>query len=164
MEKIGVYPGTFDPVTLGHLDVIKRSLRVLDKLVLGVAEAHHKTPLFSIEERVDLLHRSIEELKLDASRIEVVPFSNLLVDFVRAQNSHIIVRGLRAVSDFDYEFQMAGMNRHIAPDIETLFLMAADKYQLIASRFVREVSRLHGDVSPFVSACVHEALKQKNKK
>ncbi len=160
-EKIGVYPGTFDPVTLGHLDVIKRSLRVLDKLVLGVAIGHHKKPLFSIDERVALLHQAIGELGLDASRIEVVPFSHLLVDFVREQNSRIIVRGLRAVSDFDYEFQMAGMNRHIAPDIETLFLMAADKYQLIASRFVREVSRLNGDVSPFVTSGVHQALKQK---
>ncbi len=161
-KKIGVYPGTFDPVTLGHLDVIKRSLNVLDELILAVAVNQHKKPLFDIKERVDLLHCSIKELNLDVARIEVIPFSNLLVDFVRQQNSNIIVRGLRAVSDFDYEFQMAGMNRHMAPDIETLFLMAADKYQLIASRFVREVSRLKGDVSPFVTDCVYNALQKKS--
>lgn len=161
--RIGVYPGTFDPVTLGHLDVIRRSLNVVDKLILGVAVSENKQPLFSIEERVSLLNQAIAELKIDSKRIEIVPFSNLLVDFVHEQKAKVIIRGLRAVSDFDYEFQMAGMNRHIAPDIETLFLMAADKYQLIASRFVREVARLGGDVSPFVSKKVHKALIQKFK-
>ncbi|MFV0431541.1 MAG: pantetheine-phosphate adenylyltransferase [Alphaproteobacteria bacterium] len=157
-KRIGVYPGTFDPVTLGHLDVVRRSLNVVDKLILGVAESDNKSPLFSEDERVLLLHQSIEELGLDSSKIKVVPFGNLLADFVYEQNATLIIRGLRAVSDFDYEFQMAGMNRHIAPDIETLFLMAADKYQLIASRFVREVARLGGDVSPFVTKIVHKAL------
>ncbi len=159
-QKIAVYPGTFDPVTLGHMDVIKRALNVVDKLVVGVAESPHKNTLFTIDERVELLTTSIKDIN-NSQRIHIIAFDELLVDFVHGQQANIIVRGLRAVSDFDYEFQMAGMNRHIAPNIETVFLMAADKYQLIASRFVREVARLGGDVSPFVSSFVQAALKKK---
>ncbi len=159
-QKIAVYPGTFDPVTLGHMDVIKRALNVVDKLVVGVAESPHKNTLFSIDERAKMLEESIKDIK-DSHRVHIVAFNELLVNFVHKQQASIIVRGLRAVSDFDYEFQMAGMNRHIAPDVETVFLMAADKYQLIASRFVREVARLDGNVSPFVSPLVEAALKKK---
>jgi pantetheine-phosphate adenylyltransferase len=150
-SRIGLYPGTFDPVTNGHLDVIGRAARLLDKLVIGVAINTGKGPLFSLEERVDLVKAEIESI---ASRngmiIEVLPFDRLLVDFARTVGASMIVRGLRAVSDYDYEVQMAGMNYRMAPDIETVFLMASETNQFIASRLVKEIAKLGGDISSFV--------------
>ena len=152
-QRIGLYPGTFDPVTNGHIDIIGRSARLMDKLVIGVSISTGKGPLFSLEERVELVQAEVQEI---ASRndtvIEVQPFQGLLIDFARKLGACMIVRGLRAVSDFDYEFQMAGMNYRMAPDIETVFLMASERHQFIASRLVKEVATLGGDITSFVPA------------
>jgi len=151
--RIGVYPGTFDPITFGHLDIIRRCLSLVDTLIVGVAAHSGKTHSFSLQERATMIQEDLA-LFLDpaqCARIEVKIFDTLLVDFVRANNSSLIIRGLRAVSDFEYEFQMAAMNRKIDKELETTFLMASDAYQFIASRFVKEIARLGGDVSHFVS-------------
>jgi pantetheine-phosphate adenylyltransferase len=149
--RIGLYPGTFDPVTNGHLDVIGRAARLLDKLVVGVAINTGKGPLLSLEERVELVTAEIEAIaEKNAMVIEVRPFDTLLIEFARKVGASMIVRGLRAVSDFDYEFQMAGMNYRMAPDIETIFLMASERHQFIASRLVKEVAMLGGDITSFV--------------
>lgn len=157
--RIGLYPGTFDPVTNGHLDIISRAAKLLDKLVVGVAINTGKGPLFSLEERVELVRAEIETI---ASRngmvIEVLPFDSLLVDFARNVGASMIVRGLRAVSDFDYEFQMTGINSRLAPDIETVFLMASERHQFIASRLVKEVATLGGDISSFVPPLTRERM------
>jgi pantetheine-phosphate adenylyltransferase len=152
-SHIGVYPGTFDPITNGHADIILRATKIVDRLVIGVARNIGKGPLFSAEDRVDIVREEIEHLG-DAEtrqRIEVRLFDNLLMHFAMEVGASVILRGLRAVSDFEYEFQMAGMNHRLNPAIETVFLMANDKYQFIASRFVKEIAQLGGDVSPFVS-------------
>lgn len=149
--RIGLYPGTFDPVTNGHLDVIARAARLLDKLVVGVSISTGKGPLFTLDERVELTRAEIAYLDgHNGTSIEVVPFDGLLVHFARSIGANMIVRGLRAVTDFDYEFQMAGMNYRLAPDIETVFLMASESHQFIASRLVKEVAALGGDISSFV--------------
>ncbi len=149
--RIGVYPGTFDPVTNGHLDVIGRAVRLLDKLVVGVAVNIGKGPLFSIQERVELVEAEMAAIAdKNGTPIEVRPFEGLLINFARAMSACMIVRGLRVVADFDYEFQMAGMNYRMAPDIETVFLMASERHQFIASRLVKEVAMLGGDISSFV--------------
>ena len=151
--RIGLYPGTFDPITNGHLDVIARAARLLDKLVVGVAINTGKGPLFTLEERVEMVKMEIEPIAAkNGMVIEVKPFNSLLIQFARDVGASMIVRGLRAVSDFDYEFQMAGMNYRMAPDIETIFLMASERHQFIASRLVKEVAMLGGDISSFVSA------------
>jgi pantetheine-phosphate adenylyltransferase len=161
-RRIGVYPGTFDPITNGHIDVIARAARLLDKLVVGVAINTGKGPLFSLDERVELVRAEIESI---ASRngmvIEVIPFDTLLIDFARKLGASMIVRGLRAVSDFDYEIQMAGMNYRMAPDVETVFLMASETHQFIASRLVKEVAKLGGDISSFVPALTHDRVLQR---
>ena len=149
--RIGLYPGTFDPVTNGHVDVIARAARLLDKLVIGVSVSSGKGPLFSLEERVELVTAEIDAIGArNGTVIEVRPFQGLLVEFARQVGAVMIIRGLRAVSDFDYEFQMAGMNYRMAPDIETVFLMASERHQFIASRLVKEVAALGGDISSFV--------------
>ncbi len=149
--RVGLYPGTFDPVTNGHLDVIARAARLLDKLVVGVAINTGKGPLFSLEERVELVEAEIAQIATQNGMvIEVMPFDTLLVHFARKVGASMIVRGLRAVSDYDYEVQMAGMNYRMAPDIETVFLMASERHQFIASRLVKEIAALGGDISSFV--------------
>ena len=153
----GIYPGTFDPVTNGHIDIITRAAKILDHLVVGVASNDGKGPIFPIEERMELVR---EELAPIATRtgatIEVTSFHGLLVDFARNNGASVIIRGLRAVSDFDYEFQMAGMNYRLDPTIETVFLTASETHQFISSRFVKEIARLGGDISSFVPALTLE--------
>ncbi len=146
----GLYPGTFDPVTLGHVDIIMRATKVVNRLVVGVAENAGKGPLFSLKERLVLVEEAARGADTNGAEVIVMPFKTLLVDFARQVNARVIVRGLRAVSDFEYEFQMAAMNRKLSP-IETVFLMSSDRYQFISSRFVKEIALLGGDVSPFVS-------------
>lgn len=150
-QHVGVYPGTFDPVTNGHLDIIGRAARILDRLVVGVAMNAGKGPLFPLEERVELVKAETDAIAArTGATIEVVPFEGLLVGFARQVGANVIVRGLRAVSDFDYEFQMTGMNRRLDQGIETVFLMASETNQFISSRFVKEIARLGGDITSFV--------------
>jgi pantetheine-phosphate adenylyltransferase len=161
-QRVGVYPGTFDPVTNGHMDIISRATAVCDRLIVAVARNAGKGPLLTLEERTALVQGEVEALGArQAARIEVQPFGTLLIEFARSVGASFIVRGLRAVSDFEYEFQMAGMNRRLNPEIETLFLMAAENVHFISSRFVKEIGRLGGDVSPFVSARVAAKLASK---
>jgi pantetheine-phosphate adenylyltransferase len=160
--RIGIYPGTFDPPTNGHLDIITRATRVVDRLIVAVAANPGKDPLFSLEERVATVEAEISALKNgDGSAIVVKSFDILLMDFVKEMGASVIVRGLRAVSDFEYEFQMAGMNARLNSDVETVFLMASDRHQLIASRLVKEIAVLGGDVSSFVSPRVSSLLKER---
>src|ERR1700748_1399282 len=162
VERTGVYPGTFDPVTSGHLEVIRRSMRLVDKLVIGPAINIGKGPLFTLEERVSIIKDDIEEFpEADRKRIEVVPFEGLLIHFARQLNASVIIRGLRAVSDFEYEIQMANMNARMEPNVETIFLMASDRHQFIASSLVKDIARLGGDTSQFVSKKVFERLRKK---
>ena len=161
-EKVGIYPGTFDPITNGHTDIIARAVRLLDRLVIGVAVNPGKTPIFTIDERVELVREEIALLKIGSdSQIEVIQFSGLLIDFANQVGASAIIRGLRAVSDFDYEFQMSSMNAKMAPDIETVCLMASDKHQFIASSLVKEIATLGGDVSQFVSSRVSNRLRER---
>jgi pantetheine-phosphate adenylyltransferase len=151
-SRIGIYPGTFDPITNGHADIIRRAIRVVDRLVVGVARNDGKGPLFATDERVEIVRDEVAHLENgDAERIEVRAFDSLLVNFAQSVGATVVIRGLRAVSDFEYEFQMAGMNARLNPDIETVFLMASDRFQFISSRFVKEIGALGGDVSHFVS-------------
>ena len=144
--RVGLYPGTFDPVTIGHLDVIRRSMRLVDKLVIGVAINRDKGPLFSLEERVEMLEREVGEIaRQEGGEIVVQPFETLLVNFAEEVGAHMIIRGLRAVADFEYEFQMVGMNRAMNDEIEMVFLMADPNHQAIASRLVKEIARLGGE-------------------
>ncbi|MCR9086601.1 MAG: pantetheine-phosphate adenylyltransferase [Rhodobacteraceae bacterium] len=157
--RTGLYPGTFDPLTLGHTDIIRRSCSLVDRLVIGVAINRDKGPLFSLEERVAMLEAECATLVGDTgTEIMVHPFENLLIDCAVDVGASVIIRGLRAVSDFEYEFQMVGMNRALRNDIETVFLMAEAQHQAIASRLVKEIARLGGDVSKFVTPAVRDAL------
>ena len=150
-QRIALYPGTFDPITNGHLDIISRAARLADRLVVGVAMNAGKSPIFSIEERAELVRAEIDPIAAATGAvIEVLPFATLLIAFARQVGAGIIVRGLRAVSDFDYEFQMAGMNYRLDHDIETVFLMASETHQFISSRFVKDIAALGGDISSFV--------------
>ena len=156
--RIGLYPGTFDPVTVGHTDIISRASNLVDRLVIGVAINNDKSPLFSLEERVALIEAECEHI---ADNILVHPFENLLIQCARDVGASMIIRGLRAVSDFEYEYQMVGMNRSLDANIETVFLMADVQHQAVASRLVKEIARLKGDISNFVSKNVSDAIKDK---
>ncbi len=155
--RLGVYPGTFDPVTNGHLDIIGRALKVVDRLIVGVAANLDKAPLFDLGERMAMVNDEAATAGFD-DRIDVRAFDNLLTDFVTEVGGDVIVRGLRAVTDFEYEFQMTGMNARLNPNVETVFLMASDRHQFISSRLVKEIGRMGGDVSHFVSPRVKDHL------
>jgi pantetheine-phosphate adenylyltransferase len=157
MKRVGLYPGTFDPVTNGHLDIIGRALKLVDRLVIGVAINRDKGPLFTLEERVELLKTETAPLT-GGGEIVVEPFESLLVHFAREQGATMLIRGLRAVTDFEFEFQMTAMNQQLARDIETVFLMADLRHQAVASRLVKEIAKLGGDVSGFVSPNVARHL------
>lgn len=154
---VAVYPGTFDPMTLGHQDLVRRGSRLFDKLIVAVAAGHHKRAMFSLDERLEMA----QELARPYRNVEVIAFRTLLRDFVVEHGGKVVLRGLRAVSDFEYEFQLAGMNRQLMPDVETLFLTPGDQYQFISSTFVREIATLGGDVSKFVAPSVLERLRQR---
>ncbi|MET0335617.1 MAG: pantetheine-phosphate adenylyltransferase [Rhizobacter sp.] len=156
-----VYPGTFDPMTLGHEDLMHRASTLFERLILAVAAGHHKKTMFSLDERLEIA----TELAAKYPNVEVIAFDGLLSDFVTHHGGKVVVRGLRAVSDFEYEFQMAGMNRHLMPKVETVFLTPSDQFQFVSGTFVREIATLNGDVSKFVSPSVLSRLKQRvNKK
>jgi pantetheine-phosphate adenylyltransferase len=150
--RIGIYPGTFDPITNGQTDIIRRAVKLVDLLIIGVARHDDKGPLFATDERVEIVRDEVAHLENgDAERIEVRAFDTLLVDFARSVGANMVIRGLRAISDFEYELQMASLNARLNPDVETVFLMASDRYQIISSRLVKEIGALGGDVSHFVS-------------
>jgi pantetheine-phosphate adenylyltransferase len=159
-RRVGLYPGTFDPITNGHIDIIERAAKLIDKLVIGVAINRDKGPLFSLAERVEMVEQEVARFA-SIMEIEVRPFDTLLMKFAEEVGAQVIVRGLRAVSDFEYEFQMVGMNQKLNPDIETVFLMADPTCQAIASRLVKEIARLKGEVSQFVPVDVERRLKAK---
>ena len=156
-HQIAVYPGTFDPVTHGHTDLVTRAARVFGKVIVAIAESPHKTPLFSLKERIQMTRGELSELE----NVKVVGFEKLLIDFVRDAGAGVIIRGLRAVSDFEYEFQLASMNRHLAEDIETMFLTPDEDYSFISSSLVKEIARLDGNVSDFVGIEVQAALRER---
>ncbi len=157
MEVAAVYAGTFDPVTYGHIDLIQRGRRVFDKLILAVAESGEKTPLFTLEERVEILKEAVK----DMPGVEVDSFSGLLVDYVRSRGVRVVLRGLRAVSDFEYEFQIALTNRKLNEEVETIFMMPKEEYSYISSRILKEIVRLGGDVREFVPPFVQKKLEEK---
>ena len=154
-----VYPGTFDPMTLGHEDLIHRASRLFERLIVAVAAGHHKRTMFTIDERLDMA----QQLSAKYPNVEVISYRGLLRDFVVENDGKVVVRGLRAVSDFEYEFQMAGMNRQLMPEVETLFLTPSDQYQFISSTFVREIAMLGGEVSKFVSPSVNQRLRERTR-
>ena len=162
-KRVGLYPGTFDPITFGHLDIIRRSRKLVDKLVLGVAINERKGPLFSLEERIEMVRQAASEVAADLE-VEVLPFNNLLMHFAEDVGAQVIIRGLRAVSDFEYEFQMTAMNEQLNREIETVFLMADVKHQAVASRLVKEIAQFDGDITPFVTPGVKKRLLEKYKK
>ena len=160
--KVAVYPGTFDPITYGHIDVIKKSLKIFDKLIVATTDNSDKNYFFSIDERLDIIHNSLfKDLKLDKSKIKVISFDNLTIDICKKYKASAIIRGLRAVSDFEYEFQLAGMNRKLDNTIETIFLMSDFDNQIISSRLVKEIIELGGDIKKFTTKSVISAIKRK---
>jgi pantetheine-phosphate adenylyltransferase len=162
MNKVAIYPGTFDPITYGHIDVIKKALKLFDKIVVGVSDVSNKNYLFSSEERISIVNKSLfKDLKLNKKKISVVSFSSLTTDLCKKYKSNIILRGLRAVSDFEYEFQLAGMNRKLNNNIETIFLMSDVENQIISSRFVKEIVKLNGDIRKFTTKSTIKSLKDK---
>jgi len=156
-HRTALYPGTFDPITNGHTDLVKRAARVFEKVIIAIAESPHKEPLLPLRQRIALTQSCLRDVK----NVEVVGFSILLMDFVQEVGAGVVVRGLRAVSDFEYEFQLASMNRHLAPEIETLFLTPDERYSFISSSLVKEVARLNGDVTEFVAPPVRVALQER---
>ena len=159
MQRIGIYPGSFDPIHKGHVDIINRATKLVDKLFIAVADSPHKHPLFNLEERKEMIDKEFSE----EAGIEVIAFNNLLVDLAESLNAQILIRGLRAVSDFEYEFQMLGMNRKLNSNIETVFLMADAQRQSISSNFIKDIARLGGDISNFTNEFVSNKLKEKFK-
>ena len=162
MNKTAIYPGTFDPITYGHIDVIKKALKLFDKIVVGVSDVSNKNYLFNSDERIDIVNKALfKDLKLNSKKISVVSFSSLTTDLCKKYKSNIILRGLRAVSDFEYEFQLAGMNRKLNNSIETIFLMSDVENQIISSRFVKEIVKLNGDIRKFTTKSTIKSLKNK---
>ena len=162
MSKIAIYPGTFDPITYGHIDVIKKALKLFDKIVVGVSNVSSKNYLFSSEERIDIVNKALfKDLKLNKKKIMVISFSSLTTDLCKKFKSNVILRGLRAVSDFEYEFQLAGMNRKLNHNIETIFLMSDLENQIISSKFVKEIIKLNGDIKKFTTKSTIKSLKEK---
>ena len=160
--KIAVYPGTFDPITYGHIDVIKKSLKIFDKLIVATTDNSDKDYYFSIDERIDIINNSLfKDLNLNKNKIKVISFNNLTIELCRKHNASAIIRGLRAVSDFEYEFQLAGMNKKLNPKIETMFLMSDIENQIISSKFVKEIANLGGNIDRFVTKYTVKMLKDK---
>ena len=162
MKKVAIYPGTFDPITYGHIDVIKKALKLFDKVVVGLSDGNNKNYLFNADERIEIVKKALfYDLKLNKKKIEIVIFKSLTTDLCKRYGSNIILRGLRAVSDFEYEFQLAGMNRKLNNEIETIFLMSDVENQIISSRFVKEIVRLKGDIKKFTTRSTIKSLKEK---
>jgi len=162
MSKIAIYPGTFDPITFGHIDVIKKSLKLFDKVVVAVSDEGNKNYLFNSDERIEIVNNALfKDLRLNKNKIKVVSFESLTTDLCKKYNSNIILRGLRAVSDFEYEFQLAGMNRKLNQNIETIFLMSDVENQIISSRFVKEIVKLKGNIKKFTTKSTIKSLKDK---
>ena len=162
MSKVAIYPGTFDPITFGHIDVIKKSLKLFEKIIVAVSDGESKDYLFDVEERIQIINKALfNDLKLKRKKIEIISFTSLTTDLCKKYKSNIILRGLRAVSDFEYEFQLAGMNRKLNSDIETLFLMSDVENQIISSRFVKEIVKLKGDIKKFTTKSTIKSLKEK---
>ena len=162
MKKVAIYPGTFDPITYGHIDVIKKALKLFDKVVVAASEGTNKNYLFNSSERIKLIKKALfVDLKFDKKKIEIISFTSLTTDLCKKYKSNIILRGLRAVSDFEYEFQLAGMNRKLNNNIETIFLMSDVENQIISSRFVKEIVRLNGDIKKFTTKSTIKSLKDK---
>ena len=162
MKKVAIYPGTFDPITFGHIDVVKKSLKLFDKIIVAVSDGANKDYLFDSIERIEIIKKALFfDLRLDKKKIEIVSFTSLTTDLCKKYKSNIILRGLRAVSDFEYEFQLAGMNRKLNTNIETIFLMSDAEKQIISSRFVKEIVRLNGDIKKFTTKSTIKSLKEK---
>ena len=162
MKKVAIYPGTFDPITYGHIDVIKKALKLFDKVIIAASEGTNKNYLFNSTERIEIIKKALfHDLKLDKKKIEIISFTSLTTDLCKKYKSNIILRGLRAVSDFEYEFQLAGMNRKLSNNVETIFLMSDVENQIISSRFVKEIVRLGGDIKKFTTKNTIKSLKEK---
>ena len=162
MSKVGIYPGTFDPITYGHIDVIKKALKIVDKIIVGISNGNQKNYLFSIDERIEIVNRALfKALTFNKKKIEIISFNSLTTDLCKKFKSYIILRGLRAVSDFEYEFQLAGMNRKLNNNIETIFLMSNVENQIISSKFVKEIISFGGDIKKFTTKSTIESLKKK---
>ena len=162
MKKVAVYPGTFDPITYGHIDVIKKSLKLFERIVIAVSDGANKNYLFNSDERIEIIKKALfKDQKLNKSKIEIISFQSLTTDICKKYKSNIILRGLRAVSDFEYEFQLAGMNRKLNNNIETIFLMSDIENQIISSRFVKEIIKLKGDIGKFTTKSTIKSLKEK---
>jgi len=163
MKKVAIYPGTFDPITFGHIDVIKKALRIFDKIIVAASGDNNKNYLFNSEERIEIIKKALfVDLKLDRRKIEIISFKSLTTDLCKKYKSNIILRGLRAVSDFEYEFQLAGMNRKLNNNIETIFLMSDVENQIISSKFVKEIIKLNGNIKKFTTKSTIKSLKEKN--
>ena len=162
MSKIAIYPGTFDPITFGHIDVIKKSLKLFDKVVVAVSDEGNKNYLFNSDERIEIVNNALfKDLRLNKNKIKVIPFDTLTINLCKKYNASVIIRGLRAVSDFEYEFQLAGMNKKLNTNIETMFLMSDVENQIISSNFVKEITKLNGNINKFVTKSTVRMLKNK---